>query len=437
MKNVFNFKLYIEGLKKTGLPAILIAVAAVILTMVPCVFKATVDSYAFYLPFAFCIILAPVFIMRAFSFLFKKESSEETFSRYPSKTSLFISLFFSCLTWIWCIIILCFGFSYLAYSVFTPSEDVIELLFDLLPAILFSSVKLMGLAAIALFVTGKKLSFVAAFISITASLTALSAVIISSPTHLFPSFIGFDGAFAILSPVFLSPISELSFLLNGHVVFGVWEIFYSFASAVAVSLVARQLFSLRTAEYAESNVTRNSYRAFLRLCASFPFALYGVYSLLIYFFSAFENEYLSAEKLISFLIFLLLALITWCLADALFTKNIKDCLKSLAGIPLLAFAVSCYATCMLVMQGAVLSFMPEKENVAEIQYVFSYYPYVDGAPLDSPQYIDEMCVDVRDTSELIKAHKVTEGDHFVTVIIHLKNGNSVIRNVLTPDPAYS
>lgn len=437
MKRFFDFKLYVDGLKKTGLLAFLIGAASVILTMLPCVFNANASIYSVYLPFAFCIILAPVLIMRVFSFLFRKDLSEEMLTRYPSKTSLLISLFSSCLTWIWCIIILCFGLSYLAYSVFTPSDDIIELLFCLLPAILSSSVKLIGLAAIALFITGKRLSCIAAFLSITASLTVLSAVILFSPLHLFPSFVGFDGPFAILSPVFLSPFSGFSLLPGERIFFGAWEIFYSIASAVSILLVARQLLSLRTAEYAESDVTRKSYRAFLRLCASFPFALYGVYNLLIYFFSAFENEYMNIEKLISFLLFLLLSLIAWCLADALFTRNIKGCLKSLAGIPLLAFAVSCYATGMLVMQGAVLSFMPEMENVAAIQNVFNSNPYAEGTLLEFPLYIEEICVDVRDTSELIKAHGVTEDDNFVAVKIHLKNGNTVIRNIIAPHPLYS
>lgn len=443
MTRFFDLKLYIEGLKKLkvagvcflsviGFFAVLPPLTELFVRSVNDNCREDISILYLILPFILCVIFAPVAVMNGFSFLFKRSESDFYLSMPISRTKLFFSIFASCFTWILGALIICSALSLSLWAFLPAFSKLWEIFSVFIPVSLFTMLKLTALTAVCMFVSGDKRSFALSFIGSLASLYTLAFVLRRSAELLFPALAGYTGPASILSETVLSPFS-LSF--SSAPVITLWHVFYVIVLFVILTFTARHLFSIREAEYAEGPVTRKSFRAFIRLCVSFPVALCGVYNLLVYLGGADAKEHLSLDRLALIIPLALFALILWVICELILTKSIKQGLKSLAGVPLLIFAVSCYATGMLVMRGAIISFMPEEENVEAVcilNYTYGDFDneadLINGYYSSEPEFIADVCEGVCNTAESIRNHTF-EDKNTVTVTLKLKNGGTVTRRI--------
>lgn len=451
----FSLRLYKEALKQSRAVAIGLTVVSVLISsIVPAIYlvqdRKLNESVSFLgvnsltTGLAYIAILFPVvLIVRLFGFLFKRSSSDFYHALPYTRQSIYFSNFLAVLTWSIAGLVVSIGLPSILYGI--NSHRYFKPFFILNNFAVGAVVTLFAAGAmlVAVSVMGRMMLSIelAAFIvCLPRAILLVSAAIVSDLT----------GVININHIPVLSPRYNLPFILIFGGVFDPMGVPYAYTSAaciltslaIAVIYIALGcfLFCIRRSETAETAAPDRRVQAVIRT----------VYSLIFFFLAV--GMAMIEEDGFSVAVFIVLGLAVYFLYELITTRKLKNMLKIIPGLGIIAIICVVYFFTVRFAADSVLGFTPDGEDIESVEMVsleddWSYYY---GEPMD---YNNMMCNNIRvSDSEINKlvadalmktTEKVKQGDSSFyeytpyEVRINTKDGKSKIRQIQFEDSEYA
>lgn len=423
MKKYFSLSLYREGLKRVRGSGVASAIVLVTLVgmriLLMWVLNAglnfdepeTIDVFNA-MPLAYVIIvLAPLVVMRMFSFLNSRSASDFYHSIPQKRICLFLSFFAAALTWVVGVVLagglVCYiGWNCtLCYSVsfFTVARCVIS----------YTALGLLSASCMALAVTltGSGFSTLFAYACIFGMPPLLGNVLGLFIREFNGSFVITRSVFRVFGTRGFLPLA----LMNGD--------FYKplglpVASAVVIFLLLTALAALafvkRKSEAAGNSTVTPLFQHILRCCAGFP-----IWLLVAYFF-------MLGEKAVG-LVFIPASLAIYVVYELITTRRLKNVVKSLPvflALPLLC--ISLVGTAALGGKAVAIT-TPRRANEISYATITGDGFYIDAVPMEriSGAEITDKAV----LSCFIEGVEHADSYQNLIVMMELKSGRTVYRRI--------
>lgn len=464
MYRFFSPRLYAQGLKRllpiSAICGILVAAFYVIDPVTSLSVMASVHST--YKPDPFIcntggaalflsLFFIPFIVFSAFSFLFKRTSSDFYHSLPQSRACVVTSLFSSCLTCIFAVIGFAVCMKLLLPNFYLSTEHVSRYLVfspSLLPALLLHvSLWALVLAAISLFavcLAGKKGSAILLFF--TSLIYPFLYVIMFSKLliSIVPS-IGIAASLYSLSNLFSVDLFDLGSFFRS-------DIFRESSITPVILGIAFVLFTAlgflsyvyRKSETASTAVNSEKGRAALRIFVCLPFITYALFNALEITLS---YSYISTSSVYGNVVLpFAISILLWFIFELVTKKQVSSALSSFKQLPiLLAFCIALGGSALIIRE-SVLSFSPEADEIEsivideykEIQQVYTDMPQpyrydgerISGFVLSSDASKEILCSALDSRTEAVKSKNASyDRLSHVKLTFNLKNGRKVARYV--------
>ncbi len=433
MNKLFSFSLYKEGLKRVrgaGVASVVIFAVFNFLPVLACfvgaglfgTYPINLDgvknlpisaTYAMLFSRYIMVFLAPVIVMRMFSFLYKRSSSDFFHAIPQKRICLFLSFFAAALTWVAGTVILSGIVNFIGWNLLENySVNIL-----VMARCVFSGIVLGALCAscmaLAVGFTGNAFSGIFACISIL----GLPALTINA----LGGFVSAINASFCFDRSFFQYTSTKGFLLiasnsDFHNPISL-AIILAIIVSVLLTVFASIAFVRRKSETAGNSTSNSFIQHVLRCCATLPLFLVITWMII------------EGEALLS-VVFLPITAVIYVLYELITTRRLKNVLKSLP----VYFAVP--AVCLALVLGAFAYSgaveLATPKNLEDIKYVELDelgYIYLDG--ISSDKIADVQFEDPEIIRYATNDFRYTEdtGYCYNTVKLKMKNGATVWRNV--------
>ena len=450
-KSIFHGRLYLEGLKRLrvlGFGLLAIALAVSILVPVTYIITNANATYDYYEPtkdwlppqmtlqwdsICYSTLLfpfaSPIFILVAFSFLFKRRESDLYHSIPYTRTCLYVSFVAAAMTWVWGITLLCSTVSGILWSlapnVILPMAD----LFLLLRTSLLSSALLCGFMLLAVSLCGNLATTLLNFFPfmilprLTLCLLGFTLEAGMPLTHLWYFCNGF------FSTAWCLPLGLVSIIESRVDVTYTPMLIYSAAAALLLFVFAGICFAKRRSEMAGSSAQSRRMQHLFRCLFTLPFVFFTVFILLT---ETFEPAL--------FLVLITVILLVYYLYELITTKRFRNLwnatpylLAVLAGGLLFAGCYGAIYTTVLnreIDPADVEEVELEGNNLFIIKGTFEYDYFQNCVDRKNPSLIAEMTQSFQKTKDDFRSGSYY-GQNASIVTFKLKNGTEVTRMVAT------
>lgn len=464
MKDLFNFRLYLEGLKKIRL----IGIAASIVTVGLCalmpiiyitndperdvVYNLEINEFA--IPLVVIMAFVPFFVKSVFSYLDGRRESDFYHAIPYKRHTVYTSFLLAALTWTLGIIIAAVLVSALLWSV-APYVSFAASTVPLLIASAFTAcLMLAAFMAVAMALTGTATSnififgliacfFRAAFLMITYALDNVVYILDISETVLRFTDIWFFFPLALLG-------GALGLVEPGEVYGNVPMYIYTAVLSVALLVLAGRLYVRRRSEMAGKSAPSRRLQHVYRIAFTTPFVL------LMFTFVAEEIFGHGGMGVTFYIVMSFVVLVVYFLYELITTKSPKSMLRSAPYLVILLLIGVVFTAGIGAAKSFVLSVTPEVDEMESVTVRESGYS-IYAAELDY-ETLQTKNVEIRDKNVLkyvsdalkFSVESVENGTYttrrylaegeggyksdyqyysFTTVSIKLKNGRTIGRRI--------
>lgn len=411
MKSIFNFKLYLEGIKKIRLVGIIAGIIVIIGNALPpliCLLEtrnqSVFDSIGgsdisiltasdFAIPSLTLMFLTPFFFFSMFSFLNKRNESD-FYHAIPYKRSCVMFTFLAAIyTWIWGILLaslLLTGLLWLVCPGFTFAFSVIPQVFGIYAT---TTLYLGSFFLLAMTLTGTTVSNIA----VSAILLFFVRIVGSLVTLILDDIIYIlDIAYTplrFLSMRYWLPATIFKSLYDPSSIFkntGLW--IYSFVVLVALYALATFCYCRRKSESANKSAPNRKLQHVFRCAFTLPLAMLTAFAIT------------TDEDLAFVVVLFAITLVVYYLYELITTKNIRSTLRAtpMLLVPVLCSALiigGCYLTRSAVLEGNYTA--DEIASVREYRYA-SLFDFFEGTTKTYEDLVtSEIRVPDREAAELV------------------------------------
>lgn len=411
MKSIFNFKLYLEGIKKIRLVGIIAGIIVLIGNALPPLVSLlesrnqdimnaisgseinilTASNFA--IPSLTLLFLTPFFFFSMFSFLNKRNESD-FYHAIPYKRGCVLFSFLAAIyTWIWGVLLaslLLTGLLWLVCPGFTFAFSVIPQVFGIYAA---ATLYLGSFFLLAMTLTGTTVSNIAVsaillfFVRIVGSLVTL---ILDDIVYIL------DIAYTplrFLSMRYWLPATIINSFYDSSSVYkntGLW--IYSFVVLIIVYALATFCYCRRKSESANKSAPNRKLQHVFRCAFTLPLALLTAFAITI------------DEDITFVFVLFVITLVVYYLYELITTKNIRSTLRAtpLLLVPILCSALiigGCYLTRSAVLEGNYTA--DEIASVREYRYA-SLFDFFEGSTNSYEDMVtSEIRVPDREAAELV------------------------------------
>ncbi len=352
MKNVFNFKLYLEGLKKIKLVGIIVGIVTIVLNaLVPLVNLINVTQYEhdlygqasanlidaseFSIPLILILFLTPFFFLSMFSFLNKRNESDFYHAIPYKRACVFGSFTAAIYTWIFAIIIASTAAAAFLWWINPTTTFSFALIPMTIGVYAVGALYIGGFILLAMTLSGTTVSNIAVAIIALFSFRIIGALITVTLEELVPMFDIAYSAGKIFSFRYWLPAAIISSFFDTAVYSDAFLWGYSAIVTVGVYALAAYCYCTRKSESAGRSAPARKMQHLYRILFTLPFALLTTMAIIIE----------GVDSL--FVVLLAITLIVYYLYELITVKNIKSALRS---TPILLVVLAC---CILFTVGCI------------------------------------------------------------------------------------
>lgn len=385
-KQVFNFRLFLDGLKQLRTIGVLftlafslIAVCIPVLSYISSLDRAnhTITSVNFLemhplIILSFCVV-APLLTLFLFSFLNKRESSDFYHALPATRTCLFLSMTVSVITWLFISMALPTILSVICHLIF-PQLFAVNLLsvFATFFNCFTGSLLVIASISIAMSVTGTVFSNILLSLLLIFLPRLLITLIVSCVSNMFPlvnslPFIPIlDAGYNVPAGFVLTFFTDSSATTN---VLTQWESgLYTFIVAMVYFVLALFLFKKRNSESAGQSAPNHKLQALYRFLVGF--AISCIPSFLLFSTLTDVHYGTSAEDIAMLLIFYLVAVLAMFVFEYLCTRQFKGLLRrGLFTVLWMVIGNVVFIGSIFGLYTAVSSYSPHAEDIQSVKIV--------------------------------------------------------------------
>lgn len=382
MSKFFNFKLYLQGLKKSRVAGIAILIVTTVLSALPSFLEMIIrslDPYIesdgsklFWAPqhtetfsngLVLILLLAPILTLTTFRFLNKRNESDFYHAIPFTRPCVFFSYLTAVLTWLFMTVI---------------STMVTIILFRLgssgvsinLAAVLIQTglywlalTMITSVTALAMTVTGTGISNLFTFFTLFFTFRIVGWLFLVTVSYLAPLWVTDVGLGCILHLDYNLPLRLLGSPFSSIAVDG-WLILYTVALTLLLLAAGCFFYTRRRSEMAGKSAPGRIWQHMLRCMACLPL-LCGIVTLII----TTDSNILLNTVILALAVLLLL---TYYLYEIITTKRLKNCLSATPFLAVLLafgilFGVGAYLT-----RSSVLLYTPDAEDIQSVEREYGY-----------------------------------------------------------------
>ena len=368
---VFNFRLFLEALKRLRVIGLATAILAVTASaMVPIVTWLEYDQHS-YPPYWFgtqflcvpavCVtILAPFFFFVLFSFLQKRKESDFFHSIPYTRTCVYVSFVTASLSFIWAIQLVCGLTAGILWGI-SPAVVGVDIggMACYVLICMLASAMLCSFMMLALSVSGTAGSCMLLFILFAGFVRVLAAVFLGCMDYIdiLPTTEMWENS--PLSPLWFLPLTTFYYMMDFpaacEIMFSLPNILYSVVVTMAVYALAGVLYLHRKSEMAGNPAPGRKTQALFRIMFSLLPAL------LIPLFLFHGEDDISLH-----LILVVIVLLVYFLYELVTTKRPKNLLKIFPGLGIVAAVCLVFTVSFLAYRTAVLYETITKDDISTV-----------------------------------------------------------------------
>ncbi len=459
MKYFFNFKLYLEGLKKIRLVGIITAIVVIVANAIPPIasliegsrvviaedsnvgIASTVKTASdFAIPMILVLFLTPFFFLSMYSFLNKRNESD-FYHAIPYKRSCVLFSFLSAIyTWIWGIILISTvltGILWFICPYTTFAFSVMPLIFGVYAATAFY---IGSFILLAMTLTGTTTSNISVSAILLFLLRIIGIILVEALEELVPLFDITYSPFRFLSMRYWLPSAIISSFYDSSVFQNAALWIYSVIVLLVLYALATYCYCHRKSESAGKSAPGKVLQHVYRCAFTLPFALFTTLSIFL------------QGDLSVFVILLLLTLVVYFLYELITTKSIRSMLRATPYLLILVacsllFTGGCYLTRSTVLEGKYQS--DDISAIRLYQYSSIYDLFADEVTTYEASAVSEIKIPDREAAQIVSQalvqtiHSIEEDNYWYTdsisqyVEITLNSGRKIGRKIDFSDSDYN
>ncbi len=486
LKNMFNLRLYLEGLKKLKVLGIATSIIVVGLSaLVPVIYMITesetrysgvrpiydVQINEFAIPLALLLLFAPFFVSSIFSYLNHRNESDFYHAIPYKRACVFNSFMLAAFSWVLGIIIASVGVCGILWGIAPYASYSVGFLPLIIIATFTACLLLMCFMALAMSLTGTSASnlFIFCLLAFFARVAfALFSMTVESTVFIWDAG---DTLGMLIEPQFFFPFALLGATVE---VFETSEVYtnpalyiYTYAVCIVLYLLAALVYSKRRSEMAGKSAPSKKLQHVYRIAFALPFGLIlsSIMSIDVFGKSSIADS-------ASYVILIVMVLFVYFFYELITTRSPKSMLKATPYLIILIAICSLYIVGVGCIRNVVFSKAPEASEISSVAFE-SEKSYMN----DKKTYEEIMCrsVEIRDRDVIEdvaqalvfsiekakdgsfeRAHEVIDRDYrtenggieytykaearsfsFTKVKINLKNGQSISRNIKMYEEDYA
>ncbi len=438
----FNFRLFLEGLKRLRVIGLATAILALTASaLVPIVFwleeghypsEQFIDTQFLCVPLSVVTFLAPFFFFVLFSFLQKRKESDFFHSIPYTRTCVYVSFVAASLVFVWAIQVACALTAGILWSLpfyirFDLGGLVSYTLICMLATAMLSSFMMLALS-----VSGTGSSCMLLFGLFTAFVRVVAAIFLGclGDIQLLPINDMWQNSF--FSPLWFLPLNILWYILESDmasaVMYSLPNVLYSILVTLAVYALAGFIYKHRKSEMAGNPAPGRKTQALFRIMFTLLPAL------LIPLFLA--N---GADDASILLVLLVGVLLVYFLYELITTKHPKNMLKAVPGLGIVLLCCFAFSAVYFTCQRVVLleSISAEEIDTVSIKAGgMDEYTYqgllLDDFKTDDPEIVQVIAQQLAYTQdvELTNIYPETGSWTRTVVTIRLDNGRKLTRRIM-------
>ena len=456
MKNMFNLRLYLEGLKKLKLIGIAASIVCVGLSaLVPTVYMVSnakylsvpkqMSEYAvginmFSAPLCLILFFAPFFVKSVFSYLNHRNESDFYHSIPYKRVTVFNSFMLAAFTWVLAVISVTVLACAFLWGIIPWVEYQFLTVGALILSYFFACALLMCFMALAMSLTGTATSNLFVFILLASFLRIIFSLFLRSTDMILPIWspgetigkiteLKFYFPFAILGGL-ISLVSTTDAFLN------LYLYLYSFLASALLYVCAAKLYSVRRSEMAGKSAPNNFLQHIYRIAFTTPFTLLFATVLL------FDIYNVSSVSVGIYVVLIAITVIVYYLYELITTKSLKKAFKATPYLAALAVIAGVYIGALCGLRAIVLSTTPDADEIYSVVIVdksnrsISYEQYAcKNVEIKDPEVIEYVSNALKQSVKTVEeniysvSYSYSYKYDYKTVRIKLKSGRTITRNI--------
>ncbi len=447
--HVFNFRLFLEGIKRLRIFAIVVAVLALTASaLVPIsVWLDSADNYFDFaekfilppslacIPAGIMVLVAPLLSADLFSFLFKRKQSDFFHAIPYTRTCVYVSFVAAIFAVTAAILVGCGGVSGVLWSLCPFVTMDIGALWAYVLICLLAATMLTGFMLLALTVTGTEGSAAMLFLlfaSITRIVAAIFLGMLDGMVLLNTDMMWIE---SVLSPLWFLPVSAVYYLIENGVadlMYTPENLIYSIVVTVALYALSGLLYARRHSEMAGNPAPGRKTQALFRILFTVPFIL--LLPLCIW---------LGAD-LYLIVIIAVVTLLVYFLYELITTKRARNMLKALPGLVAVAAAMLLFCGVFFGVRGFILNESVTADDIRTVTFTGQWdglRSYSDvcirGDAIENHEVRTVVADCFADAQRLEREHgRYATFERRLAVEIELTDGRRLYRRVLINENTY-
>ena len=374
MKNIFSFKLYLQGLRKVRTAGVAMAIVIIVSNALFPVLNMIssgrdlgefdrapeIDSILF-APFGWLVILfAPLLVYNMFSYLNDRKSSDFFHALPQKRICIYISFMFAVFTWVVGVLVLTTLVNMLLWvtlTVYVLNATAVVMTFL---GFLILGLAMAGFMALAMMLTGTATANWLVCLLFFLFVPVCGEFFLSRFNTMVPMFNSDCSWFRIFEVEFFLPLSLFPnpLLYNRGLGYPLKEqglpFLYWFAVAIVLFALSAMAYCRRRSESATKSAPSRLMQHIYRIGVTFPFLIYGMYMLIK------SNDIRSGS------LFVLIGVLVWIIFELLTTKKVKNLLKTLPLFLLTAVLAVGGVGSLYVAKNIFYATTPERNSIESV-----------------------------------------------------------------------
>ncbi len=406
-KKFFNTKLYIDGIKQLKLigimSTVILAIFAVLSPIGYFISSTYIDETGktiysevvvslqeiTFLNHAIYLLIVPVMCLSLFSFLTKRNACDFYHAIPLRREGIYLSLYASIMTWVVFMLTTSSLLAIITIALIPNISIIISSIFIFYLEILATAVLVSGGFMIAISLTGTTFTNLMVAVMILFFPRIFIAVTTIMLNSVLP-FIDLNSNGLLLNYHNNLLFSRFIYLLESSSYHSTWgPIIYTFILGIIYIVIGCILFLKRKSETAGNAAINRSLQLVFRLAVSFIICLIPCY----YIFSVIMGtEYLDIEGIFTLFIIYVIALIAYFLYELITTKKLKNLVKALPGVGILALLNIAFIAGLCIGTFTLRNTLPEAEDI-------KYFSIDSDTSYYEANYFEEQSMKIQITDE--------------------------------------
>lgn len=459
MKHVFNFKLYLEGLKKIRLVGIIAGIVVIISNALPPIVallgsrgaeyadelgapsSTILTASNFAIPSLLLLFLTPFFFLSMYSFLNKRNESDFYHAIPYKRSCVLITFLASIYTWIWGILLVSLLLTGALWAVCPNTTFAFSVIPQLFGVYAATALYIGSFVLLAMTLTGTTVSNLAVSGILLFFVRTIGTLVTAILDDMVPILDLAYSPLRFLSMRYYLPAAILTSFYDSAVFKSVGLWIYSFVVMALLYALGIFCYCRRKSESANKSALNRKLQHVFRCAFTLPLALVTAYLIVL------------GEDLSFIVVLLILTLMAYFLYELITTKNLRSTLRS---APMLLVPFLC---CALIIGGcfltraSVLESAYKPEDIKSVR-TYNYSSLFDLFMRESESYeslaTSEIRITDREAAKLVsealemtirdakgwESYRWEESLHSEHVEITLNSGRRIGRNLLFKDSEY-